>query len=540
MTGSVALDVVIGLVFIFLLYSLLATILCEIIALHLGLRARNLQQAIRRMLEDSPETSEWKVTAFFKNIWQNVSNFFFNREGPGACVFYNLPVIKYLARNTLYSKPSYITRQNFSKGIMEIFRHYGGDDATPDLEKIQNVLKGALAYPGVLKEIKDAINSGTKVDVAGQAQKIDYSSIRQTIEAKANALDATLHLDAAQKKLFAKIQKALESSSSPEKDKAAVYTIDELLNLFGHETRSHLTSLLKDANNDLLKFRLHLEQWFDDTMDRATGWYKQKIQFVLLIIGLVLALGFNANTLDIVKKLSVDTDARDKLVQMASDYVKDPVNKLPEGLIRFSAKDSLKLDSVRKVRLDSLEKVRTKLQKQMDGANSLIGMGWIKLPDSLKLLSVTKEDSLKKLKDDKAVTYMKIKLDNPKQEQFALLIYTNYTTKGILSCIDETSWFWEPDVFTGYNKKATKIAVDHGLFGDIEYSFGNLFSSAGWGFLLTALAISLGAPFWFDMLNKLVQVRGAIKEPTKAQAGGDTATAGPSVSDPSHVINRKG
>jgi hypothetical protein len=536
MTGSVALDVVIGLVFIFLLYSLLATILCEIIALHLGLRARNLQHAIRRMLEDSPQTSEWKVTAFFKNVWQNFSNFFFNREGPGACVFYNLPVIKYLARNTLYSKPSYITRQNFSKGMMEIFRRYGGDEAMSDLEKIQNVLKGALAYPGVLKEIKEAINSGTKVEIAGQDQKIDYSAIRKIIDTKVKAVDTGLNLDAAQQKLLNKVLNILKSSGTPEKDKAVVYKIDELLNLFGHETRSHLTSLLKDANNDLLKFRLHLEQWFDDTMDRATGWYKQKIQFVLLIIGLVLALAFNANTIEIIKKLSVDTDAREKLVQMATEYVKDPVNKLPEGLVHFSAKDSLKLDSVRKVRLDSLEKVRVKLQKQMDGANSLIGMGWNTLPDSLQLLGINKIDSLKKLTGDNAVAYKTITLDNPKKETFVLLIHTNYAAKGILSCIDETSWFWEKDVFTGYNKKMTKIAADHGLLGNIEYSLGNLFSSAGWGFLLTALAISLGAPFWFDMLNKLVQIRGAIKEPTKSQAG-DVAT---SASDPAHVINRKG
>ena len=106
--------------------------------------------------------------------------------------------------------------------------------------------------------------------------------------------------------------------------KDIVYEIDEMLNLFGHETRSHLRSLLKDSNDDLLKFRLHLEQWFDDTMDRAAGWYKQRIQFLLLFIGMAFAVFFNANTVDIVRKLSVDKDARDKMVQVASDYLNDP------------------------------------------------------------------------------------------------------------------------------------------------------------------------------------------------------------------------
>jgi hypothetical protein len=33
------------------------------------------------------------------------------------------------------------------------------------------------------------------------------------------------------------------------------------------------------------------------------------------------------------------------------------------------------------------------------------------------------------------------------------------------------------------------------------------------GWLLTALAISVGAPFWFDLLNRLVDLRGSGKKP---------------------------
>jgi hypothetical protein len=38
----------------------------------------------------------------------------------------------------------------------------------------------------------------------------------------------------------------------------------------------------------------------------------------------------------------------------------------------------------------------------------------------------------------------------------------------------------------------------------------------GVGWLLTALAISLGAPFWFDMLNKLIVVRSTVKPKEKS------------------------
>jgi len=53
-----------------------------------------------------------------------------------------------------------------------------------------------------------------------------------------------------------------------------------------------------------------------------------------------------------------------------------------------------------------------------------------------------------------------------------------------------------------------------------------------WGYLLSAIAISLGAPFWFDLLNKLMQLRGALKggsEKDKAKSGKYFALSDPKV-----------
>ena len=40
------------------------------------------------------------------------------------------------------------------------------------------------------------------------------------------------------------------------------------------------------------------------------------------------------------------------------------------------------------------------------------------------------------------------------------------------------------------------------------------------GWILTALAISLGAPFWFDLLNKFIVIRSAVKPHEKSREGG--------------------
>ena len=70
--------------------------------------------------------------------------------------------------------------------------------------------------------------------------------------------------------------------------------------------------------------------------------------------------------------------------------------------------------------------------------------------------------------------------------------------------------------------------------GRIELSFWNkvnyAFALLGrhfWGYLLTAIAISLGAPFWFDLLNKLMKLRTSQKEEpsTPASSSGGTVSA---------------
>jgi hypothetical protein len=47
---------------------------------------------------------------------------------------------------------------------------------------------------------------------------------------------------------------------------------------------------------------------------------------------------------------------------------------------------------------------------------------------------------------------------------------------------------------------------DSSSFQDIFYS------TVGW--MVTALALSLGAPFWFDLLNRLMKLRGSVATPT--------------------------
>jgi hypothetical protein len=63
-----------------------------------------------------------------------------------------------------------------------------------------------------------------------------------------------------------------------------------------------------------------------------------------------------------------------------------------------------------------------------------------------------------------------------------------------------------------------------GTFGKLPIGWGEGISAfsptAVPGWLLTALAISLGAPFWFDLLNRLINIRHGMKRPTVSKEEG--------------------
>src|SRR5262249_35521674 len=82
-----------------------------------------------------------------------------------------------------------------------------------------------------------------------------------------------------------------------------------------------LTILLTEAGNDLDKFQKSVGQWFDDAMERVSGWYKRKTQAILLALAIILTIGVNADTIAIVGTLWRDPAVRTAMVAQAQAYV---------------------------------------------------------------------------------------------------------------------------------------------------------------------------------------------------------------------------
>jgi hypothetical protein len=425
MFNSEVLDVVIGLVFIYLLYSLFATILQELIATYLfNLRSKVLELAI--VLEDKSTLSRSRILNLFRflvsnNVGSLIKFLSKDKSSPSkrrildlflypvsniagdqstfSGQFYEHALIKFLGEDNNSRKPSYLTSETFSKVVIDLLR---GKDVKPgdDIKaKIQSSLVGG-------KITVVANSSLTSVQIAG----------------------------------------------------TAIVSICP-------ETLSFLNSIWADAQGDVDKFKAMLEKWFDETMKRTTGWYKKYTQSILFVVGLVLAIAFNVNTIEIVHKLEKDPNLRAQVVAQADNFLKAHPN-LEKELALALSEDSSKV-----------KRSDTVAAKKMNS------------------LTVAQYDSLKARRDTLIETANRlVKADMEKTNNLLGLGWDG--RNGFLDTLFHTS------------------------------------SILGW--LMTAIAISLGAPFWFDLLNKLMKLRSSVTSDTDDDKKNKSTDANKT------VIDRKG
>jgi hypothetical protein len=83
-----------------------------------------------------------------------------------------------------------------------------------------------------------------------------------------------------------------------------------------------LTPLLLGAQN-VQEQRKRIEDWFNDSMDRVSGWYKRTSHAWLWIIGIVLCLIVNADSISLFKVFWNDPTLRAATVAAADEHVKN-------------------------------------------------------------------------------------------------------------------------------------------------------------------------------------------------------------------------
>ncbi len=288
MFGSMALELAISMVFVYLLLSLLCTAINEWLAGILALRSKTLEQGIQNLLNDQ------SGNGFAKQIYEH-------------------PLIKGLCEQG--HKPSYIPSRIFALALLDLIAPANAAGTARSLADVRSLL-GKVTDPGL--------------------QRI-------------------------------------------------------------------LLILIDQSGGEINHLRLSLENWFDESMNRVSGWYKKRTHNIIFALACVVTLAANADTIMIVNALSRDATLRASIVAAAQEAAKQP---LPTG-------NSTTLDGV------------PTLHAQIDALQ--LPIGW----------SMSSKDR-----------------------------------------------------------------------GGLPRSAGEA-SMKLLGLVLTVFAVSLGAPFWFDLLNKLVNFRAA-------------------------------
>jgi len=196
--------------------------------------------------------------------------------------------------------------------------------------------------------------------------------------------------------------------------------------------RDALLSSLTGAQQDLEKLRTSIATWFDDSMERLSGAYKRQLKWISMLIGLIVAIGFNADSFAVATSLWSDPARRATVVEVALKVAKEP----PPAAGQPVDED--------------------KLQKAIENTEKTLRP----LPIGWQWQCETKQTAAAPNAFQSMATWM--------------------------TC------------FKTNNPRVTSLQV------------------LGW--LLTAAALSLGAPFWFDLLNKFMNLRGAGSKPQREDA----------------------
>jgi hypothetical protein len=91
-------------------------------------------------------------------------------------------------------------------------------------------------------------------------------------------------------------------------------TIERLDN---EQVRRILVLLYDEAEGDARRFRAGVERWFDEGMERVSGWYRRRVQVALWMLALVVAFAVNADSVQLARTLWTDDAVREAVVQQA-------------------------------------------------------------------------------------------------------------------------------------------------------------------------------------------------------------------------------
>jgi hypothetical protein len=221
-----------------------------------------------------------------------------------------------------------------------------------------------------------------------------------------------------------------------------------------YPVRNAIVSLIDDAQGDVNKFLGNIEEWYNDAMQRISGFYKRRAMWISFGVGLALAVILNANTFRVAQSLWASSALRSAVVSDVQSYLRTvpalPSTQTPQAPSPTGPAGGQSQGAPQGVA--PAQSVSGNAQAQSATATGAGTPGF----------------------QGQIVSELRALEDIP------------------------LGWRGSPLRCWGWRRW--------------------VFAILGW--LTTAIAISLGAPFWFDLLNKFMVFRSTIKPPESTEPAG--------------------
>jgi len=199
-------------------------------------------------------------------------------------------------------RPSYLDPKIFSRAMLEIL--------APERPAMAHAIQLTQSLRASLEEL--VAREPTAATLTGLLPPAGQALSDKEREQFRQALD---HLSLAAVETQALRDVLLQLTAGP--DAVLSQVAGSIGKLGEHPLGQPLRSLLEDAAGNLDRFRLNLEGWFNQAMERVSGFYKRKVQIALLVYALVLAAMLNIDTVTIGRSLWTNGVVRQAVVAAA-------------------------------------------------------------------------------------------------------------------------------------------------------------------------------------------------------------------------------
>lgn len=270
-------------------------------------------------------------------------------------------------------------------------------------------------------------------------------------------------------------------------------TYKAVMNGIGNLPDGHLKEVLRSTVNnataDIQSVRDAIAHWFDGEMERVQGAYKRIVQRVALGVGLGLAVILNADTLQVSKVLWQDHALAAKVALGASQLLEGDRGTVVKGLVdadqavvdAMKAKDGASRDkAAAQAELDALGGNATdEARKRLEAATTKLADAESGLETAMKSRETqikTAQGNISAFKD--ALAPLPIGWGEGEFDRWREGLVARESVDG-------------PDAPNRRKESWLRLC----------------------GMIFTALALAMGAPFWFDTLNRFINIRSAGAKP---------------------------